>query len=366
MDFDSYDLNPSIYDEMFLQDGTPREHCRGLHDTLLGLTAEQVATMQERVTRSFSNEGISFTVYGGDQEEERIIPVDCVPRIVSADDWRLLERGLKQRLKTLNLFLDDVYNEGRIIHDGVIPEDMVTECPQYRREMQGFSAPLGAWAVICGTDVVRTNDGFRILEDNLRVPSGVSYMIANRKAVKASLRRLYRSSRVREVERYGATLLSTLRELAPEGKPDPVIALLTPGVYNSAFYEHMFLAHELGAEMVEGRDLLAEGGNVYMRTSQGLRRVDIIYRRVDDDFIDPLVFRSDSHLGRARPDRRLQARQRGAGQRPRHRSRRRQERLRVRPGHGPLLPGRGAGAGQRGDLSLPPPPRPGVHAGQPA
>ena len=297
MDFESYNLDPSIYDEMFQPDGTPREHCRGLYDTLLGLTAEQVAAMQERVTRSFSNEGISFTVYGGDQEEERIIPVDCVPRIVSADDWRQLERGLTQRLKTLNLFLDDVYNEGRIISDGVIPEDMVTECPQYRREMRGFSAPLGAWAVICGTDVVRTNDGFRILEDNLRVPSGVSYMIANRKAVKASLRRLYRSSRVREVERYGTTLLSTLRELAPEGKPDPVIALLTPGVYNSAFYEHMFLAHELGAEMVEGRDLLAEGGKVYMRTSQGLRRVDIIYRRVDDDFIDPLVFRSDSHLG---------------------------------------------------------------------
>ena len=297
MDFDSYNLDPAIYDEMFLPDGTPREHCRELYNTLLGLTVEEMTTMQERVTRSFSQEGISFKVYGDDQEEERIIPVDCLPRVVSAEDWRLLEQGLAQRLKTLNLFLDDVYNEGRIIRDGVIPEDVVTECPHYRREMRNFSPPQGAWAVMCGTDVVRTNDGFHILEDNLRVPSGTSYMIANRKAIKATMRRLFRSSRVHGVEQYGETLLTTLRELAPQGVTDPVIALLTPGVYNSAFYEHMFLAHELGAELVEGRDLLVEGGYVYMRTSQGLRRVDIIYRRVDDDFLDPLVFRPDSLLG---------------------------------------------------------------------
>ena len=297
MDFNDYSIDPAIYDEMFLPDGAPREHCRLLQQALADFTSEEMVSTQERVNRSFSNEGISFTVYGDEEEEERIIPVDSIPRIVSADDWRTLEAGLTQRLKTLNLFIDDIYNEGRIIRDGVIPEDVVMECPQYRLEMRGFSAPHGAWAAVCGTDVVRTNDGFRVLEDNLRVPSGVSYMIANRKAVKGSLRRLYRSSRVREVEHYGATLLTTLRELAPDGKSDSTIALLTPGVYNSAYYEHMFLARELGAELVEGRDLVVEDGFVYMRTTRGPQRVDIIYRRVDDDFIDPQVFRSDSQLG---------------------------------------------------------------------
>ena len=297
MDFNDYSIDPAIYDEMFLPDGEPREHSRQLHQALADLTSEAMVSIQERVNRSFSNEGISFTVYGDEEEEERIIPVDSIPRIVSADDWRVLESGLTQRLRTLNLFIEDVYNQGQIIKDGVIPEDVVMECPQYRPEMSGFSAPHGAWAVVCGTDVVRTNDGFRVLEDNLRVPSGVSYMIANRKAVKTSLRRLYRSSRVREVEHYGSTLLATLRELAPGGKRDPSIALLTPGVYNSAFYEHIFLARELGAELVEGRDLLVDNGIVYMRTTEGLRRVDVVYRRVDDDFIDPQVFRSDSLLG---------------------------------------------------------------------
>ena len=297
MNFDEYNLDPSIYDEMFLPDGSPRDHFRELHRVLTDLSTEEIGRIQERVNLSFSNESISFTVYGDDQEEERIIPVDCLPRLLSAAEWRILESGLAQRLKTLNLFLDDVYNAGHIIADGVVPEDMVRGCPQYREEMRGFSPRHGAWAVICGTDVVRTNQGFRVLEDNLRVPSGVSYMIANRRAVKASLRRLYRSSRVREVEQYGSMLLTTLKELAPHDKPDPTIALLTPGVYNSAFYEHMFLARELGAELVEGRDLLVEDGFVYMRTTTGLRRVDVIYRRVDDDFIDPLAFRPDSQLG---------------------------------------------------------------------
>ena len=297
MDFDSYDLDPSIYDEMFLPDGAPREHCRQLYETLIGFSAENLASIQERVTRSFSNEGITFTVYGDDEADERIIPIDCLPRVMSASDWQSLETGLTQRISALNRFLDDVYGEARIISDGVIPEDMVYGCPQYRLEMRGFSAPHGTWVSICGTDLVRTNDGFQVLEDNLRVPSGVSYMLANRNATKSSLRRLYRSSKVKEVEHYGRALLETLRELAPEGRSDPSIALLTPGVYNSAFYEHMFLAHELGAELVEGQDLLVNNGFAYMRTTAGLQRVDVIYRRVDDDFIDPLVFRQDSLLG---------------------------------------------------------------------
>ena len=297
MDFDAYDLDGDIYDEMFLSGGTPREQSRQLYETLCRLSAEELGTIQERVTRSFSNEGITFTVYGDDEADERIIPIDCVPRVLSGAEWRQLEAGLTQRLKALNLFLEDVYGDAQIIADGAIPVDVVRGCPQYRIDMRGFSAPHGTWVGVCGTDLVRTNDGFMVLEDNLRVPSGVSYMLANRKAVKASLRRLYRSSRVQEVEHYGRILLETLRELAPEGREDPCIALLTPGVYNSAFYEHMFLAGELGAELVEGRDLLVNDGFVYMRTTTGLRRVDVIYRRVDDDFLDPLVFRPDSLLG---------------------------------------------------------------------
>ena len=297
MHFDAYDLNAAIYDEMFLPDGTPRDHCRELYDTLRRLSDEELGAIQERVTNSFSTEGITFTVYGDDEADERIIPIDCVPRLLSAAEWRHLESGLTQRIAALNRFLADVYGEARIIADGAIPADVVRGCPQYRLEMRGVSVPHGTWVAVCGTDLVRTHDGFAVLEDNLRVPSGVSYMIANRKVVKTSLRRLYRSCRVREVEHYGQVLLQTLRDLAPEGRTDPCIVLLTPGVYNSAFYEHIFLAHEIGAALVEGRDLLVNDGFVYMRTTTGLRRVDVIYRRVDDDFLDPLVFRPDSLLG---------------------------------------------------------------------
>ncbi len=217
--------------------------------------------------------------------------------MLSGDDWQLIEFGLTQRLTALNRFLEDVYKEARIVSDGVIPTDVVRGCPQYRIEMRGFSPPHGVWVAICGTDIVRTNDGFLVLEDNLRVPSGVSYMIANRKVIKAGLRRIYRSARVREVEHYGRLLQAALRELAPADRSYPCIALLTPGVYNAAFYEHMFLAGEIGAELVEGRDLVVNDGYVYMCTTAGLRRVDVMYRRVDDDFLDPLIFRPDSLLG---------------------------------------------------------------------
>ncbi|MCE2390489.1 MAG: circularly permuted type 2 ATP-grasp protein [Proteobacteria bacterium] len=282
---------------MFLPDGTPRGHCLSLHETLQQLSVDELRGIQERVTRSFSNEGVTFTVYGDEEADERILPIDCLPRVLPGGEWLQLENGLTQRLGALNRFLDDVYGEARILSDGVIPRDLVHGCPQYREEMRGVSVPHGSWISICGTDLVRTGQGFQVLEDNLRVPSGVSYMIANRKAVKSSLRRLYRRYRVREVEHYGRLLLETLRELAPAGNADPCIALLTPGVYNSAFYEHIFLAREIGAELVEGRDLRVEDGFVYMRTTSGLKRVDVIYRRVDDDFLDPTVFRSDSLLG---------------------------------------------------------------------
>ncbi len=306
MDFNTYDIDPSIYDEMFRNDGTPRDHSRTLFDVLSRFSPEELKSLQERVVHSFRNEGITFTVYGDAEAEERIIPVDCLPRIMSNAEWRQVERGLAQRIRALNLFLDDIYrpspvgNPGRkpeIVREGIIPEHAIFSCPQYRPELQGFSPPHGVWVAICGTDLVRTNDGFRVLEDNLRVPSGVSYMLANRKASKSVLRRLYRASKVMEVEHYGRVLLTTLEELAPAGVAEPTIALLTPGVHNSAFYEHMFLARELGAELVEGQDLLVRNRRVFMRTTQGLRQVHVIYRRVDDDFIDPAVFRPDSLLG---------------------------------------------------------------------
>ncbi len=297
MDFDSYDIDQRIYDEMFHSNRDPRDHYDGIHQALSQSSLADLADIQEQVTGSFSSEGISFKVYGDEEGDERIIPVDCVPRVLPGDEWRQLERGLTQRLKALNLFLADVYGPARIVQDGVIPVDVVRGCPQYRVEMRGFEAPHGVWVAICGTDLIRTNDGFMVLEDNLRVPSGVAYMLANRKAVKASFRRLYRSSRVQDVEHYGRVLRTTLQELAPAGTTDPAIALLTPGVYNSAFYEHMFLAREIGAQLVEGRDLLVDDGVVYMRTTAGLRRVDVVYRRVDDDFLDPVVFREDSLLG---------------------------------------------------------------------
>ena len=297
MEFDAYTLDDGVYDEMFQAGDTPHPHCRNLREWLDRLSAEEINGIQEWVTRSFLNEGITFTVYGENEADERIIPIDCLPRIVSAGDWRQIESGLTQRILALNRFLADVYGAGRIVDDGVIPADMVYGCPQYRREMRGVQPAHGTWVSICGTDVVRTIDGFHVLEDNLRVPSGVSYMIANRKAIKSSLRRLYRQCRVREVEDYGRQLLQTLREIAPADRVDPSIAVLTPGVANSAFYEHMFLAHELGAELVEGRDLVVMDDVVYMKTTEGLRRIDVIYRRIDDDFLDPRVFRPDSVLG---------------------------------------------------------------------
>ena len=297
MDFGFYDFDLAIYDEMFVADGEPREHCRAVYEALRNTPREELETIQERVTRSFSQEGITFTVYGEEEAEERIIPIDCVPRLLRLAEWRQLEAGLVQRITALNRFLGDVYGECRIVTDGVIPADVILDCPQYRPELRGVRVPNDVWVAVCGTDIVRTHDGFMVLEDNLRVPSGVSYMIANRKAVKAGLRRLYRTCRVQEIEHYGSQLRRTLGELAPDGRKDPSLALLTPGTYNSAFYEHMFLAQEIGAELVEGQDLLVNDGFVYMRTTSGLRRVDVIYRRVDDDFLDPLTFREDSLLG---------------------------------------------------------------------
>ena len=295
--FAGYETDPAFHDEMFEAGGAPRDHCRKLWKALDGMPRAEIAVMQERAEHSFLHEGITFAVYGEEGAQERIIPIDLLPRLLDASAWELIERGLRQRLEALNRFLADIYGPGRCLADGVVPVALVRGCPQYRIEMRGVEAPHGAHVSVCGTDLVRTHDGFLVLEDNLRVPSGVSYMLANRRAVKTSLRNLFRAHRVRGIEHYGVLLRQTLAELAPPGVSDPCIVLLTPGVHNSAFYEHLFLAREMGVELVQGGDLLVHNGFVYMRTTGGLRRVDVIYRRIDDDFLDPLAFRPDSQLG---------------------------------------------------------------------
>ena len=295
--FSDYEIAPEFPDEMFGCDGEPHPQCRELWAALRAMPARQIVAMQEQAERSFMRDGITFAVYGDDGAQERIIPIDFLPRIVSALDWRQLETGLAQRVKALNMFLADVYGAARILNDGVIPVDMILGCPQYRVQMRGVELPHGIHVSVCGTDIIRDGDGFKVLEDNLRSPSGVSYMLANRQAVKTGLRDLFRRHSVRGIEHYTGMLRQTLADLSPRGNSDPCMVLLTPGIYNSAYYEHMFLAREMGIELVQGSDLLVHDGHVYMRTTGRLRQVDVIYRRIDDDFLDPLVFRPDSQLG---------------------------------------------------------------------
>jgi uncharacterized circularly permuted ATP-grasp superfamily protein len=283
---------------MFAASETAHPHCRALLDSLQAASPAELAQHQIEADRAFLTQGITFTVYGDEQGTERIMPFDLLPRLVTADEWRLLERGLEQRLTAINLFLKDVYHEGRILTAGVVPRDLVQSCRHYRREMRGVQVHRDIYVSIAGTDLVRLEDGrFVILEDNLRVPSGVSYMLANREVTKRVLPHLFDRYRVSPIAHYGRALLSTLRALAPSAIADPTFVVLTPGVGNSAYFEHAFLAREMGVALVEGRDLLVHDNIVYMRTTAGLRRVDVIYRRVDDDFLDPLAFRQDSHLG---------------------------------------------------------------------
>jgi uncharacterized circularly permuted ATP-grasp superfamily protein len=247
---------------------------------------------------SFLHQGITFTVYGRDEGTERIFPHDLLPRILTSHEWETIERGLAQRITALNLFLRDIYNEGKSLADGVVPREIVYSCKHFRRQMREFAVPRNIYITVVGTDLIRLPDGrFVVLEDNLRVPSGVSYMLTSRQVMKRIFPELFRTAGVRPIDHYSEALLATLRALAPEGRPDPNIVLLTPGVYNSAYFEHAFLARQMGIELVEGRDLAVHDNTVYMRTTAGLRRVDVIYRRVDDDFIDPLAFRGDSSLG---------------------------------------------------------------------
>jgi uncharacterized circularly permuted ATP-grasp superfamily protein len=295
--FRRYEFNGS-YDEMFRSTDLPRKQYRPLYTQLLNLGADELRRSKQEADQSFFNQGITFTVYGSEKGTERIFPHDLLPRIITAAEWETIERGLTQRITALNLFLKDVYHEARVIEEGVIPGKIVYTCKHYRREMRGIKVPRDVYVTVVGTDLIRTPEGnFVVLEDNLRVPSGVSYMLTSRRVMKHIFPTLFRKCRVRPIEQYSQVLLSALKSLAPEGRTEPTVVLLTPGSYNSAYFEHTYLARQMGIELVEGRDLLVHDNVVYMRTTFGLQRVDVIYRRIDDDYLDPLVFEGHSALG---------------------------------------------------------------------
>jgi uncharacterized circularly permuted ATP-grasp superfamily protein len=287
-----------FFDEMFEASGTPRPHYSALHAALTRLSAADFRARCELADITLVNQGITFTVYGDAQGVEKPMPVDLVPRVIPPDEWKRVEEGLEQRVRALNLFLRDVYHEGNILRDDVIPRDLVVNAPSFRRQFIGADVPGDVYVHVCGTDLIRDETGtYRVLEDNTRTPSGVSYMLENRLILMRVFPRIFRDNRVRPIDDYTSQLLHNLRSLAPAGRDEPNVVLLTPGVYNSAYFEHAFLAQQMGIELVEGRDLFVDDNFVYMKTTRGPKRVDVIYRRVDDDFLDPLVFRPDSILG---------------------------------------------------------------------
>src|SRR5258706_10878277 len=283
---------------MFLANGDPRPHYTPLAARLRALGSAAFNRRRQLADVTFRNQGITFTVYKDAAGVEKIFPFDLVPRIVPADEWDLIERGLAQRITALNLFCQDIYHDQRILREGIIPPELIYGAKMFRREMFHVNVPRNIYIHICGTDLVRDKYGkYFVLEDNGRTPSGVSYVLENRAIMKRVFPSLFSAYRVRAIEDYPYNLLQCLKHVAPNRAEDPSIVVLTPGVYNSAYFEHSFLARQMGVELVEGRDLIVENSFVYMRTTGGLRRVDVIYRRVDDDFIDPLSFRPDSALG---------------------------------------------------------------------
>ncbi len=288
--------NPGGYDEMLTPDTGIREHYQAYADWIAACSPEWMAGKRAEADLIFRRTGITFSVYGDEGGTERLIPSDVVPRIIPADEWRFLEKGLAQRVTAINRFLADIYHGQEILRAGVIPAEQILTNDQYQVAMVGIRVPHDTYAHIVGVDIVRHSDGrYYVLEDNLRVPSGVSYMLSNRKMMMRLFPDLFRQQAVEPVEHYPALLLSTLRAAALVD--DPVVVLLTPGRFNSAYFEHSFLAQQMGIELVEGQDLFVKDGYVYMRTTSGPQRVDVIYRRLDDSFLDPLAFRPDSMLG---------------------------------------------------------------------
>jgi uncharacterized circularly permuted ATP-grasp superfamily protein len=297
MNFSQYEAG-GFYDEWMASPGVPRPEARLLVRMMDSLPPGELERRQRAAERAFLLMGITFGVYGHRDGAEKVWPFDLLPRLVAQSEWEHLERGLKQRIQALNMFLNDVYHEQRIVKDGVIPEEVIRTAKSFRPECIGLRPPGGIWCHITGTDLVRDGDGrMYVLEDNLRCPSGVSYVLENRQVMKRTFPQVFQASHVLPVDDYPSRLLETLQYVAPPGASTPRVAVLTPGVHNSAYFEHSFLARQMGVELVEGRDLHVENDRVLMRTTRGLEKVDVLYRRIDDDFLDPKAFRADSCLG---------------------------------------------------------------------
>lgn len=295
--FESYPVSSAIWDEMFSQDSI-RDQYRGVYSFLQNIPADELNSKEELAKRLFMSQGVTFTVYSSGEGVEKIFPFDIIPRIITGKEWDLIDRGIKQRLKALNLFLKDVYSDQFILKDRVVPVSLVYTCPHYLREMQGLKVPYDIYVHIAGIDLIRDYDGtFYVLEDNLRTPSGVSYMIENREITKRIFPDLLPKNMVRPVTQYPDLLYNNLVSVSPRQTSNPTVVLLTPGIYNSAYFEHTTLARLMGVELVEGRDLVVDNHKVYMKTTEGLQQVDVIYRRVDDHYLDPLAFNPDSSLG---------------------------------------------------------------------
>ena len=288
----------NFYNEMMDANDGVRTHYQRYDDWLRATPPERIARKRAEADLAFHRVGITFAVYGEEAGKERLIPFNIIPRIIPAAEWKSLQSGLRQRVKALNMFLDDIYHDQEILKAGKIPAEQVLNNAQYRPVMKGVDVPGGIYAHIAGVDIVRAGDGeFYVLEDNLRVPSGVSYMLEDRKMIMRLFPELFARNKVAPVQHYPDMLLEKLRAVAPKGVSDPTVVVLTPGAYNSAYFEHTFLAQQMGVELVEGRDLFVKDEVVYMRTTQGPQRVDVIYRRIDDDYMDPQAFRPESTLG---------------------------------------------------------------------
>ena len=297
MNIDNYQTN-NFYDEYFIKSNEPRKGPSILLDRIKSLGIKELKKRQKAVENKLFQMGVTFTVYGDKKGTEKIFPFDIIPRIVDKDEWEIIERGLKQRIEALNEFIKDIYADKKIIKDKIIPKELINSSKGYRKECIGLKPPKNIWCHITGTDLIRDNDGtFYVLEDNLRCPSGVSYVLENREVLKKTFPKVFDSLQVQPVEDYPNQLRKALEYLAPDSIATPNIVLLTPGKFNSAYYEHSYLAQQMGIEIVEASDLLVSDDFVFMKTTKGLEKVDIIYRRIDDDFLDPLVFRSDSLLG---------------------------------------------------------------------
>jgi len=297
MRFQQYDVG-DFFDELFGENGAPRASARPLVNNIESLPEGELINRQRAAERALLQMGITFNVYGERAGTEKIFPFDLVPRIMAAAEWSRIDRGLKQRITALNLFINDLYHDQKILKDGILPAEIVLSSKAFRKQCMGFNPPRGIWCHVTGTDLVRHRDGqIYVLEDNLRCPSGVSYVLENRAVMKSMFPQVFAASKIRPVSGYPSRLRDMLEFLAPDYITGPRCVVLTPGIYNSAYFEHSFLAQQMGIELVEGRDLVIDDGYVCMRTTKGFERVDVIYRRIDDDFLDPECFRPDSMLG---------------------------------------------------------------------